>query len=90
LGQIFFIGDGENSANILQEFIAPTGATRLFLGVPDGFGFLGAPGAYDDNDGSYRIRVGVNQNPVPEAGTSVASLLLGSLAGGAWLRRRKA
>lgn len=90
LGQIFFIGDGENSANILQEFVAPAGATRLFLGVPDGFGFLGAPGAYDDNDGSYRIRVGVNQNPVPEAGTSVASLLLTSLAGGAWLRRRKA
>jgi hypothetical protein len=57
LGQVFYIGDGITGGGTFQEFIAPAGATRLFLGVPDGFGFSGAPGAYDDNDGSYRIRI---------------------------------
>ena len=57
----------------------PSGATRLFLGIPDGFGFVGAPGAYDDNDGSYRIRIGVNQIPViPEPETY--ALMLAGLA----------
>ncbi len=78
LGQIFYIGDGKNASNDFQTFIAPTGATRLVLGIPDGFGFNGPPGAYDDNDGSYRIRLGINEIPteVPEPG-SVALLLLG-------------
>ncbi len=69
LGQIFYIGDGLTSGSVFQEFIAPAGATRLFLGIPDGFGFVNGPGAYDDNDGAYRVRIGVNQIPVPEPGT---------------------
>lgn len=70
LRQVFYIGDGQTSDGILQEFVAPAGATRLFFGIPDGFGFVGLPGAYDDNDGSYRIRVGVNEVPtIPEPGT---------------------
>ena len=64
IGQIFFIGDGMTSGGEFQEFIAPTGATRLAFGIPDGFSFVGVPGAYDDNDGAYRIRVGVNQTPI--------------------------
>lgn len=72
LGQIFYIGDGVTSGGVFQEFIAPAGATRLFLGIPDGFNFGGAPGAYDDNDGSYRVVIGVNQIPtIPEPGSLV-------------------
>ncbi|MBT8074679.1 MAG: hypothetical protein HKP21_13355, partial [Xanthomonadales bacterium] len=60
LGQVFFIGDGFNSVPEAQHFIAPAGATRLFLGIPDGFGFVGQPGAYDDNDGDFEIELDVS------------------------------
>jgi hypothetical protein len=90
LGQVFFIGDGVTSANVAQQFIAPTGATRLFLGIPDGFAFNGPPGAYEDNDGTYRIRVGINEIPavpVPAAAYS-GLLLLAGLGVARWVRRR--
>ncbi|MCP3888515.1 MAG: PEP-CTERM sorting domain-containing protein [Desulfobulbaceae bacterium] len=89
LQQVFFIGDGVTSGNIFQEFTAPTGATRVFFGVTDGFAFVGPPGAYDDNDGLYRIRVGVNQipDPIPEPTTM---LLFGTgIAGLAAVGRRR-
>jgi hypothetical protein len=63
LGQVFFIGDGKTSSNVFQEFLAPLGATRLAFGIPDGFAFVGVPGAYDDNDGFYQIQVGVDEVP---------------------------
>jgi hypothetical protein len=85
LGQIFYIGDGVTSGGDYQDFIVPVGATRLFLGIPDGFGFGGAPGAYDDNDGAYRVTIGINQNPVPEPG---ALALLGMAAMAAFGARR--
>ncbi len=90
LGQVFYIGDGKTAAGEFQTFIAPTGATRLALGIPDGFGFNGAPGAYDDNDGSYSIRLGINEipTPVPEPGTM--GMLLAGLGLCAWARRRRA
>lgn len=83
LGQVFYIGDGVTAGNVFQSFIAPAGATRLFLGIPDGFGFGGAPGAYDDNDGAYRIQLGVNRSPVPEP------TLLAVVAAAAVLLRRR-
>jgi PEP-CTERM motif len=84
LGQVFYIGDGLTSGLVFQEFIAPAGATQIFLGIPDGFGFLGAPGYYDDNDGAYHVRIGVNQVPVPEPATL---LLLALGLGGMGLSR---
>jgi len=87
LGQVFYIGDGVTSGSVFQEFIAPAGATRLFLGIPDGWGFSGAPGYYDDNDGSYRVRVGINEKPsIPEP-ASLGVLALG-LVGWTCVRRR--
>jgi len=90
LRQVFYIGDGVTSGSVFQTFIAPTGATRLFLGIPDGFGFVGAPGAYDDNDGFYQVRIGVNEVPtIPEPSSlalAMAAALGGLLAG---RRRRK-
>ena len=90
LGQVFYIGDGVTSASVFQEFIAPVGATRLFLGIPDGFGFVGLPGAYDDNDGSYRVRIGVNEVPTIPEPSSMALLLGAALAGLTVTRRRGA
>lgn len=90
VGQVFYIGDGQTAGGVFHAFTAPAGATRLFLGVPDAFGFNGVPGAYDDNDGAYRIRVGVNETPtigvVPLPAS--AALLIAGLAGLAALRRR--
>lgn len=91
IGQIFYIGTGQTGGGDFRRYVAPTGATRLFFGIPDGFSFVGVPGAYDDNDGNYRIRVGINEVPtdgvipLPAAGW----LMLAGLGGLAALRRRK-
>ncbi|NNU16561.1 PEP-CTERM sorting domain-containing protein [Parvularcula sp. ZS-1/3] len=88
LGQIFYIGDGQTPGGEFRTFTAPPGATRVFFGIPDAFGFGGVPGAYDDNDGSYRVRVGINE--IPEVPLPAAPLLfLSGLAGVGFLRRKK-
>jgi len=58
LKQVFFIGDGRTNTNISQNFIVPTGATRLFLGTMDGF-------EWENNTGQLEVNVGV----VPEPGS---------------------
>lgn len=50
LKQPFFIGDGQTSAGATQTIIAPAGATRLFLGTMDGFGWF-------NNVGSFTVTV---------------------------------
>jgi hypothetical protein len=50
LKQIFFIGDGKNSAGARQQFIVPKGATRLYLATWDFY-------EWNNNFGSRNIRV---------------------------------
>lgn len=88
LDQVFFIGDGltGRGSGSLQTFNVPAGATELWLGFADAYGFIGAPGYYGDNPGclavSGTLTTGVS--PVPEPGT-LALIGSGLLIG---LRRR--
>ena len=59
LKQTFYIGNGlRNDMSTLQTFVVPAGATRLFLGTMDGFGWF-------NNVGSLRVTVAV-ADTVPE------------------------
>jgi hypothetical protein len=57
VAQHFFVGDGLAGfgAGPVQRFIVPSGATRLFLGLSDGF--TNCIGAYGDNSGSFTATV---------------------------------
>ena len=65
------------------SFIVPIGATKLYLGLPDGFSFQGPPGTYNDNTGGFAI-TGVG---VPEPATW-AMMLMGLAGLGAARRSR--
>jgi len=59
LDQTFFVGDGRNGdgTGITQKFSVPATAATLYLGISDAPSFSGAPGAYLDNVGIFRIIV---------------------------------
>ena len=64
IGQTFFIGDGKTAASLTQQFTVPTGATRLFLGLADAYGFADEPGTYYDNSGSFSATFTMSAPPV--------------------------
>jgi hypothetical protein len=86
LQQIFFIGDGltGTGSGTVQTFIAPTGATRLYLGVADGTQWSNNTGAFDVcvNCGSVVPEFSA-ASAVPEPSTS-AMMLLGFGGIGFW------
>jgi len=86
LQEVFFIGDGLSDLGALQSFAVPTGATKLYLGFADAYGFSGAPGYYSDNYGG--LSVSYVTTPVPEP-ASVALGLAGVLLVLSQLRARK-
>ena len=74
IGQVFYIGTG-HSAGKQVEFEVPDGATRLFLGIADGYSFVGQPSYYGDNAGSFAVAFAVTSpisagQPVPIARVS--------------------
>jgi hypothetical protein len=79
--QAFFIGDGltGNGTGSVQQFVVPAGATSLYLGTVDGFGWY-------NNSGSFSVTVN-GAATTPEPGTL---LMLGSgiLAVAGALRRK--
>lgn len=97
LHQVFWIGDGRTSADALQRFAVPEGATRLYLGFADAPNFRGdpMPGAYSDNSGALSVTVSpVVVQPLPTIGVQPGdfevcpgtSILLqcNGLEGGPW------
>lgn len=76
LGQVFFIGDGVTSSNVTQEFFVPVGATELYLGTADAFGFNGNPGYYNDNTGGWDVTVTAVPEPASLLGLGLAGLFL--------------
>jgi hypothetical protein len=96
INQVFFIGDaltGRGSGSP-QSFVVPVGATTLYFGFVDGFyssgvPFVGNPGSYADNTGSFTVNYNVaDTSQVPEPGT--IAFLAGSFvtAGLAFRRSR--
>jgi hypothetical protein len=88
LQQTFYVGTGRGvTAGTVQlsQVDVPAGATRLALGVADGYSFEGTPGYYSDDGGSYQATIEIAPAKVPGCppptgsvtGTSLGLLRLG-------------
>ena len=56
LHQIFWVGDGRSApGGTVQQFHAPAGATRFYMGLLDLLDFGEPPGYYDDNTGAFQV-----------------------------------
>lgn len=71
LKQPFFIGDGltGNGTGAVQTFVVPVGATRLYLGTSDGFGWF-------NNAGAFSATVSIVQAGPPAAPAQIPTLAL--------------
>lgn len=91
LGQLFFIGDGLTAGGVQQQFLVPDAASRLFFGIADGGSFVGNPGFYADNVGTYTTTYAVSAtSTVPEPSTwALLATGLATIAGISARRRRR-
>ena len=76
VGEVFTIGSSFSG-------LAPVGADRLYLGLPDASGFNGAAGFYGDNSGSFAVSVSAAPEPA-----SWALMIAGVGLIGVCLRRK--
>lgn len=67
--QLFFIGDGltgDRTGNT-QVFYVPSGATKLYLGIPDACFYNGPPSCYYDNEGYFTVSYAIStQSRMPK------------------------
>ena len=57
LKQVFFIGDGKTSSGALRRYLVSVKATRLYLGVMDGY-------EWNNNSGSFTVTVAIERDRV--------------------------
>lgn len=78
LYQTFFIGDGLRADGVTQQsFIAPAGATELYLGNCDGFGWFNNSGTY-----TFTIESGPGLSVFNLVESQVATVLVGGATPG--------
>jgi hypothetical protein len=76
LDQTFFIGDGravDGDTTVSQNFVAPSGTTKLYLGIADAALFKGTPSWYGDNTGEFNVTVDTIRRTYVALGDSFAS-----------------
>ncbi|MFV0387091.1 hypothetical protein [Paracoccus sp. (in: a-proteobacteria)] len=81
LKQIFFIGDGAADDGTVQQIVAPAGASRLYLGTMDSYGWY-------NNTGQFNVDI--SMDPIAPATIPLPAgllLLLGGLGTMGLLRR---
>lgn len=91
INQMFYIGDGltGTGSGSQQQFYVPDTATALYLGFPDGSGYQGLPGLYQDNGGTLTATFSIQTPSVPDESSSAAMLLCGCVALAGFYRRHK-
>jgi hypothetical protein len=57
LKQVFFVGDGRTRNGAVRRYLVPAKATRLYLGVMDGF-------EWNNNSGSFTVTVAIERDRV--------------------------
>jgi hypothetical protein len=84
LKQVFFIGDGltGTGSGDVQTFLVPAGATRLYLGTMDGYGWY-------NNVGAYAVTVTAVPEPEIYASLLVGLGLIGTIARRGKLKREE-
>ncbi len=78
LQQLFFLGAGGTG----QTIVAPSGSTRLFLGMMDGYG-------WDNNTGSFDVTIQSATSTVPDSAEFCWLAPMFVVAASALLRRRR-
>lgn len=88
LNQVFFIGDGltGTGSGLMQDFLVPSSASRLYLGFADSFDSV--PSYYADDVGSLTATFSITSTAAVPESSSVLLVTGGLLVGLSCFRRR--